>query len=511
MTSRKLITTAVIATAIIALSGVVYYGSWDSGDAITPSSIAHSASNVFLPNPAFAQLGTTSTIADVAEETIDSIVNVAVSSRVQVQQGSPFLEDPFRWFFGPNPDQQQAPQQQQPQERLQQGLGSGVIVNREGVIITNNHVVEDADKVTVTLHDGREFDAEVLGTDPETDVAVIKLTGNVTGLKPIRLGDSDVLRLGDVVLAIGNPFGLSGTVTMGIVSAKGRGTRDIQLGNISFADFIQTDAAINPGNSGGALINLKGELVGLNTAIASQTGNYAGVGFAIPVNMVRPVMDQLLATGKVVRGYLGVRIDNFTKEMAEAEDLDIDEGALVVEVTPGTPAQEAGMQNGDVITAVNGQHVATSTDLMNTIAAMKPDTTVRLSIIRDKRESTVNVTLGERPGVDEMASAAGPGGPRGQGRSNTVDGLGVANIDRNTRQQYQIPTDITGVLVTSVQPGSSADEAGITVGTVIRGVGLDNMIDSVSAFRDAYNEAGDRVLLYIWQQGGHRYVTISKE
>jgi Do/DeqQ family serine protease len=272
--------------------------------------------------------------------------------------------------------------------------GSGVIVTASGRILTNAHVVKDADDIKVTLHDGNDYEAKVIGVDPKADLAVIQLKGQVPVLKPLTFGDSSTLRLGDVVLAIGDPFGVGKSVTMGIVSAKGRGGMGIE----EYEDFIQTDAAINPGNSGGALVNLKGELVGINTAIASKSGGYAGIGFAIPTNMARPIMEMLIKDGKVSRGYLGVRMGTLTPVIAKEYNLTVQRGALIASVDPKGPASRIGLGEGDVVVALNGTEIRTGDVLRNTIAMIKPGTTVELQVVhKNGTKGTIKAKLGELP------------------------------------------------------------------------------------------------------------------
>ncbi|HEU0036672.1 MAG TPA: trypsin-like peptidase domain-containing protein [Kofleriaceae bacterium] len=339
------------------------------------------------PTPAAAapSVLTDSSIPDVAERVVDSVVNISVSSTVK---GGPASTDP--WFTDPDsPYYGMAPSPRQSASK-----GSGVIVTATGRILTNAHVVNGADNIVVTLHDGTDFDAKVVGVDAKADLAVIQLKGNVPKLKPLPWGDSNQLRLGEVVLAIGDPFGVGKSVTMGIVSAKGRGA----LGIEEYEDFIQTDAAINPGNSGGALVNLKGELVGINTAIASKSGGYAGIGFAIPTHMAKPIMDMLVRDGKVVRGYLGVNIATVTARLAQEQKLGANRGALVADVQPDSPAAKAGLVEGDVITAINGTEVRTSDVLRNTIAMIKPGTTIDLTVARNNgKQAVVKAKLGELP------------------------------------------------------------------------------------------------------------------
>jgi Do/DeqQ family serine protease len=339
--------------------------------------------------PSTAQAGPTptqltdSSIPDVAERVVDSVVNISSKS---VTAG-PASFDPF--FTDPD-----SPDWGQPSMRQQMSKGSGVVVTPGGRILTNAHVVRGAKEITVTLHDGTDFTAKVIGTDPKADLAVIQLEGKIPVLKPLVFGDSHKLRLGEVVLAVGDPFGVGKSVTMGIVSAKGRSSMGIE----EYEDFIQTDAAINPGNSGGALVNLKGELVGINTAIASPTGGYAGIGYAIPSNMASPIMDMLVKDGKVSRGYLGVNIATVTAQLAQQHKLGASRGALIAGVQDGSPASKAGLVEGDVVTAINGAEVRSSEVLHNLIATYKPGTTVDLEVARKTSGRTViKAKLGEAP------------------------------------------------------------------------------------------------------------------
>ncbi|HEY0190379.1 MAG TPA: trypsin-like peptidase domain-containing protein, partial [Kofleriaceae bacterium] len=324
------------------------------------------------------------TIPDVAERVVDSVVNISTSHAVEAGPASfdPFMNSPFSPGLG------------DPSDRMAMSKGSGVIVTASGRILTNAHVVKDADDIKVTLHDGNDYDAKVIGIDPKADLAVIQLKGNIPQLKPLTFGDSTALRLGEVVLAIGDPFGVGKSVTMGIVSAKGRGGMGIE----EYEDFIQTDAAINPGNSGGALVNLKGELIGINTAIASKSGGYAGIGFAIPTNMARPIMEQLVATGKVSRGYLGVSIQTATPVLAKENKLQAQHGAFVNALDPAGPGAKGGLAQGDIVTGLNGVEIKTSDVLRNAIAMIKPGTTVDLQVVhKDGSKATLKAKLGELP------------------------------------------------------------------------------------------------------------------
>jgi len=327
---------------------------------------------------------TDGSIPDVAERVVDSVVNISTSHMIEAGPASfdPFFSDPFSPGYG------------DPGDRKAMSKGSGVIITASGRILTNAHVVKDADDIRVTLQDGNDYEAKVVGVDPRADLAVIQLKGNVPTLKPLTFGDSSSLRLGDVVLAIGDPFGVGKSVTMGIVSAKGRGGMGIE----EYEDFIQTDAAINPGNSGGALVNLKGELIGINTAIASKSGGYAGIGFAIPTNMARPIMEQLIKDGKVSRGYLGVNIATLTPLLAKERNLRAQHGVLVAAIEPDGPASKAGLAENDVVVALNGTEVKTSDVMKNTIAMIKPGSTVELQIVhQDGSKGAVKARLGELP------------------------------------------------------------------------------------------------------------------
>jgi len=356
-----------------------------AAEATSPASVVAAASKVggaILPHPAFAYAaesqGTSTSIADIAEKAAPSVVNVASSKTVKnAAEHNPFLDDPFfRRFFGPGGG---GPGEQPEQKHMEHGLGSGVVVSRDGFVLTNNHVVDGADEIRVTAADKREYAAKVVGTDAKSDVAVLKLSGDLSGLKPIELGDSSRLRLGDVVLAIGNPFGVGQTITMGIVSAKGRAN----VGIAAYEDFIQTDAAINPGNSGGALVDMEGHLVGINTAILSRSGGNMGIGFAIPTNMAQPIMKSLIDHGKVVRGWLGVGIQDIDQDLATAMKLGQIRGILISEVSDAGPGMKAGLKSGDVVLSLDGAPMNSTGEFRNAIAAKGSGATVKLDLMRD--------------------------------------------------------------------------------------------------------------------------------
>ena len=360
----------------------------------------------FEVSPAWAQPTpaglTDASIPDVAERVVDSVVIISTAKAVRgggVVDSDPFFTDPDSPAYGKEPSQKKLASK-----------GSGVIISSSGRILTNSHVVSGADDITVTLQDGTEHQATIVGQDPRADLAVLQLKGKVAGLKPLPFGDSNSLRLGEVVLAVGDPFGVGKSVTMGIVSAKGRSGMGIE----DYEDFIQTDAAINPGNSGGALVNLKGELVGVNTAIASKSGGYAGIGFAIPSNMVKPIMNMLVKDGKVVRGYLGVTIQTITSALAQEHKLAASRGVYIGGVDPSGPAAKAGLSEGDIVTAFNGVEVKNGDVLRNTIAMIPPGTTVDLEVVRNNvGKKVVKAKLGD---LEEALKARERATPRRRGR-----------------------------------------------------------------------------------------------
>ena len=383
-----------------------------------------------------------------------------------------------------------------PDEQVRQGLGSGVIVNADGYIVTNNHVVEGADELLVTIGKD-EYDAKVVGRDPESDLAVIKI--DARNLHAIKLGDSDELEVGEWVLAIGNPFSelLDQTVTAGIVSAKGR--TNLTHGEIPFEDFIQTDAAINPGNSGGALVNLRGELVGINTMIYSSSGGNVGIGFAIPINLVKNVMEQLINSGKVARGWLGVLISPLDDDMAEALGLDEPKGALVNEVTKDSPAEDAGIKDGDVIVSVNGKKIDDSSELVNIIANYPPGKKVEVMVWRDGKKKNIKVELGERPGAEALSKETAE-------KLENVLGLEVEALTPENMRRFKVDyKDEKGVLVVNVKRGSAAAKEGIRPGDLIVSVNR-KRVESVSDFNDLMEQVEpNEVVLFRMKRGRTSY------
>jgi serine protease Do len=423
-----------------------------------------------------------------------SVVNIYTTKTIkQAPAVSPLFDDPFfRQFFG-------APFESIPRERREQALGSGVIVSEDGYLLTNNHVVENADEIKVALADDKTvYDAKLIGTDPQTDIAVLKIEGRK--LPAIVIGDSDTVEVGDTVLALGNPFGVGQTVTMGIVSAKGRAG----MGIVDYEDFIQTDAPINPGNSGGALVDVEGRLVGINTAIFSRSGGNNGIGFAVPINLARFVMERLVTEGKVTRGYLGVMIQPVTPDLAKAFDLPDASGALVGQVTEGSPAERAGLKEGDVIVEFNGKKVIDSRHLRLMVAQTPPDTEATLRIIRDGQSRSVTVKLGELP----REGLARAGSLQRGSSGDLLDGVTVDDLDVRTRRQFNIPNRVQGALVVNVDPDSPAAAAGLRPGDVILEINRRPVTSADEAVRLSKGIEGDTVLLRVWSQGGSRYVVV---
>jgi serine protease Do len=436
----------------------------------------------------------------VIKKVAPSVVNIYTAKTVKENlRVSPFFDDPFfRDFFGLPFGYQNVPR-----ERREQSLGSGVIVTEDGYILTNNHVVDGADEIKVAFNDDKTtYTARVVGKDPQTDIAVIKIEGK--NFPAITTTDSDNVGVGDVVLAIGNPFGVGQTVTMGIVSAKGRAG----MGIVDYEDFIQTDASINPGNSGGALVDAAGRLVGINTAILSRSGGNQGIGFAVPINLARYVMERLVADGKVTRGYLGVMIQPVTPELAKEFKLADSQGALIGEVTKDSPAEEAGLKEGDVVVEFNGKKVADSRQLRLLVAQTPPGSRASLKIIRNGKEQSLTVKLGELS-AEGMARAGGPsGGLRRGPETDPLDGVTVDDLDVRARRQFNIPGYVQGAVVTDVDPASPAAAAGLRPGDVLLEINRQPVRNADEAVRLSERLSSNRVLLRVWSQGGSRYVVV---
>ncbi len=455
-------------------------------------------------SPALKQLITESRArADIVETTQKAVVHIQVEKIYRTgSSGTPY-NDPYDLFNDEFFDQffpgwrHNRSQPGQPREFKQQGAGSGAIVDKEGHILTNNHVVGEADKIKVRLFDGREFDAKIVGTDPLTDIAVIKITAE--NLDVIPMGDSDDIRIGETVIAIGNPFGLSHTVTMGIVSAKGRSNVDIA----DYEDFIQTDAAINPGNSGGPLINLNGEVIGVNTAIFTRSGGYQGIGFSVPINMAKNVMNQLVKNGKVSRGWLGILLQDISHDLRQALDLKNSKGALVAEVTEDSPAEKAGLKRGDVIIKYNGKMINNAGHLKNKVGLTFPNTEVKLDVIRKGKIKSLTVKLGTRPSQAYASS----------GFTDTGNSLGmkVQNLTPDLAERFGYQRYKGGVVITNITPNSPAANAGLQVGYLVLEVNR-APIDNIKAFQKAIKSTSleKGILLLIGTQNGAQYVIVKK-
>jgi serine protease Do len=488
--SRRKLVSLISAGAIAALAFPFSCGRDSGPEANAPP--------VFTTAPAYAQLqappGGGQWLAEVAERSVESVVNIASNRKPKIDpRQHPLFGDPlFREFFGRELEQM-------PKERAERSLGSGVIVSEDGLVLTNNHVVANADEIRVTLHGGKEVTAKLLGTDPPSDLAVLKIDNPPRDLKPLTFGDSGALRLGEFVLAIGDPFGVGKTVTMGIVSAKGRAN----MGIVDYEDFIQTDAAINPGNSGGALINTRGELVGVNTAIISRTGGYQGIGFAIPSNMVRPIMDALAKNGKVVRGWLGVAIQEVTPEIAETMNLPSSKGVLVSDVSEDGPGAKAGLKAGDVILSVAGEEVNSTARLRNLVASIGPNKDVELQVLRDRDVKKMKVRLGELKKA--AAETLSPGGDR---EVEGPIGLEVAPLDDRARRELRLEAR-HGVVVVGVAPGSPAQEAGLQPRDVILEVNREK-VESPKDLERGIERSGPRVLLRVLRDRTSVFVIIRK-
>lgn len=425
-------------------------------------------------------------MAKIAEQVKPAIVNISTTRMVKAQR-HPFFDDPFfRRFFGDELERQQ--------KRKITNLGSGVIASSDGYILTNNHVIEGAEDILVKLSNNKEYKGKVIGTDKRTDLAVIQIEEK--NLPTIKWGDSDKLRAGEFVLAVGNPYGLNQTITMGIISALGRSG----IGITDYEDFIQTDAAINPGNSGGALVNLKGELIGINTAIFSTTGGYQGIGFAIPANMANSIMKSIITGGKVVRGWLGVNIQPLTPELVKQFNLKDDKGVLLSDVVEGGPAEKADLKKGDVIIEYDGKKVESPIQLRNMVAATPPNKTVNITIIRDSKPIIVKVSIAELPSEIQMAS--------GIQSANTFRGITVQELTDEILKRSGITRKLKGVVVSSIADTSPAFGR-LNEGDIITEINR-KPISSVADFNSITSKiASDKdVLLSIIRGGSSLFLVI---
>lgn len=454
-----------------------------------------------LPPPAAPPPATTTSAAlrtsyaEVVNRVATSVVTIRTEARARAPQQFPFMDDPFfRRFFG-------EPSLPAPEQRVR-GLGSGVIVTADGYILTNHHVIDGAQQIEVDLQGPRTITAKLVGSDPPSDLAVLKI--DESGLSPLALADSDKVQVGDIVLAVGNPLGIGQTVTLGIISAKGRRTG---LSNGSFEDFLQTDAPINRGNSGGALVDSNGDLVGINSQILSPSGGSIGIGFAIPSNMARDVLDQLVKNGKVTRGQLGVVVQPVTQEIAASLKLNDARGVIVSQVQPGSAADKAGLKRSDVILALNGNVVSDPNSFRNEIAGTPPGRTVTLRIWREGNEQELRPTLGEFTPEERLARPTEGSPESGESRDGRL-GLGVQPLTPALARQLGISADTQGLLVVEVDPIGPAADAGIQRGDVIEQVNQ-QPVRSVADLRAAVERSGkDPLLLLVNHRGTTIFVTI---
>jgi len=456
--------------------------------------------SLFIATPSFSEDAQTVPGARVAEDLSQAFEHVAetitpsvvtISTESKPKKGkTPKGKDPLRDFFGDDIFDKMAP-------TPQRGLGTGVIVDEQGHILTNNHVIGDSDEVTVRLNNERTVKAKVVGTDPRTDLAVIKIKVKESLPKPAKLGDSEKLKIGEWVVAAGASFGLDNTITAGIVSAKGRALS----GGAQYEDFIQTDAAINPGNSGGPLVNLRGEVIGINTAIVSKSGGYMGIGFAIPINMAKQVLDSLISNGKVTRGWLGVGIQNLTEDLAKSFDYTDTEGALVGHVDPKGPAKKAGIQQGDIVVQLGKDKIKNVNQLRNLVATIKPGTPLDLTIIRNGRKETRNVTIGELPA--QVAEEE----PQQDGSVEDL-GLTVEEFDESSPRKPRTDRP-KGLVVTQIDPQGIAADAELQVGDIIISIN-GRQVSSIEEFKGAMDKGDSKkgIRFVVESQGMERFAIL---
>jgi len=444
--------------------------------------------------------GVRTSYADVVEKTSPAVVQIFSERKAKAQpEQFPFGDDEFFKQFIPKPNQQQRPQ-------VERGTGSGVIVSGDGTVMTNHHVIDGADKITVRMQDGKTFDAKVVGSDAPSDLAVLKIES--ANLPFLTLGNSDSVRVGDIVLAIGNPLGIGQSVTAGIISAKGRRTG---LSDGSFEDFLQTDAPINRGNSGGALVNLTGELIGINSQILSsgQNGGSIGIGFSIPSNMAKSVMEQLIKDGKVRRGQLGVNIQNITEDLAKSLELKDTKGVLVSNVRAGSAADKAGIKNGDIITAINGEKVEDGNVLRNKVASTLPGTDIKLTVVRDGQEQELVAKLDEFDSdTAKKENQPDENSPENQTKPSGKLGLDLKPVTPEEAKKLQLPDGASGLLVTDVDPNGSAAEEGIARGDVILEVNRQG-VETLEEMQTALEKSGEKpILLRVARRGQVTYLTV---
>ncbi len=464
------------------------------------------------PAPVQARPGFVQSFAPIVEKVAPSVVTISTSKNVKNSlRNHPMLNDPtFRKFFG-------IPEEEDEEENGRGkrggkngshpqalGLGSGVIISADGHILTNNHVIQGADEIEVTLSGSqKKYKAKKVAGDAGTDIAVLKIEAK--NLQPVVFGDSDKLRVGDIVLAVGNPFGLSQSVSMGVVSAMGRG----DMGIVDYENFIQTDASINPGNSGGALVDVEGRLVGINTAIYSRSGGNQGIGFAVPANLAHSTMDSLLKNGRVVRGYLGIGIQPLSEDLAQKFRISDQTGTLVTHVEPGGPSAKAGLKPGDVVLEVGGRKVDGPRELRLLVSGMAPGATVAVKLVREGKPQTVKVQLGEMP-----SKGSAPSGPDDSQQSppDVLDGVEVQDITGALRKELDLPENVQGVVITNVDPDSPSAAAGLKRGDVIHEIEREPVTSAKQAEELSEKiKAQKKVLLRVSRAGQSRYVVVTEK
>jgi Do/DeqQ family serine protease len=489
--------TAILTLLAASLGGGVIAALMVSSRSGAPVQVAADAAS-----PSMSTAAPAPSYADMLSKVTPAVVSIYTTQVIKGGQQMPgIFSDPFfQQFFGPGFGRNMKPRNQ-----TEHGLGSGVIFSKDGYILTNNHVIDKATDIEVQLLDGRRIKAKLVGTDKDTDVAVLKITAQ--DLPTLSFADSSKARVGDLVFAIGNPFGVGQTVTMGIISAKGRAVGGIE----KFEDFIQTDAAINPGNSGGALVNANGAVVGINTAIlANGSEGNQGIGFAIPIDLVHNVMTQLVKNGKVVRGFIGVGLQQITPELQKQFNLPSTQGALVREVEPGKPGEKAGLKVGDDIVGINGQPVQDSNGLQIAVIQMQPGQTAHLDVIRNGRKMKFDVTLAERPTEEASGKRFGNNENNNEGGTSALEGVTVETLTPDIAQQVQVPASTKGVVVDSVADDSPAANAQppLQRGDVITQVNRQPVRNEDDYNRLIRQAKGDSVLLYVNRQGSNIFIVV---
>jgi len=490
------------AIAVAALSTLLIWG----GQSVSSSHASSPAAATSTPVALTMSTTPSNGFTEVAKVVTPAVVNITTvtTEKVSDSRGIPdeWRERMEEFFGGPGapfgPRGFRGPQGYgEPREHRGGGQGSGVIVSPDGYILTNNHVIDGARTVNVTLPDKREFSGKIVGADPKTDLAVVKIDGQ--NLPTVSWGDATKLQVGEYVLAVGNPFGLNSTVTLGIVSALGRG----HMGITQYEDFIQTDAAINPGNSGGALVNTKGELVGINTAIFSQTGGYQGVGFAVPTSMGKSIYESLVKNGKVVRGFLGVSIQDLNQDLAKSFGIKDAKGALVSDVRDDSPAGQASLKQGDIITTYQGSPVEDAVALQRLVTKTAVGTRVTIRVIRDGQEKDITVKIGEQPDTTKIAKAE-----ETDESDYAFAGVTVQDLDRDTAKELGVKGKEQGVVVTAVEPDSGAEKAGVMRGDVIREINR-QPVKSVKDFEQVSSglKKGEHVLILIDRRGNALFLS----